>query len=344
MSFTLRQLADLVQGKVQGDSELIVTSARSLTEAGPGDITFVENDKHLALLHQSRAAAAVVPVSVSANGKSVIQAADPLMAFVNIVRHFQQRPESPTHGIDPRACVHASVTFGAEPSVLPLAVIGEGTTLGARCRIHSHVVIGRFCRIGDDVVIYPGAVLYDDCVVGDRVIIHANAVIGADGFGYRFHQGRHVKVPQLGGVELAADVEVGACTTIDRGTFSATRVGEGTKIDNLVQVAHNCQIGKHNLFAGQMGIAGSSSTGDYVVVAGQVGIADHVHIGTAAVIGARSGVPSDIPAGQRSLGAPATPEREQKKILMSLAKLPELRKDVLRIKKHLGLTDDKDEG
>ena len=311
--------------------------------AGPGEITFVENERHLTQLHQSQASAAVVPAAVSANGKSVIQAADPLMAFVSIVRLYQHRSEPPPHGIDPLANVHASVTFGAQPSVLPLAVIGEGTTLGARCRIHSHVVIGRSCRIGDDVIIYPGAVLYDDTVVGDRVIIHANAVIGADGFGYRFHQGRHDKVPQLGRVELGSDVEIGACTTIDRGTFSATRVGEGTKIDNLVQVAHNCQIGKHNLFVGQMGIAGSSTTGDYVVVAGQVGIADHVHIGTAAVIGARSGVPSDIPAGQRSLGAPATPEREQKKILMSLAKLPELRRDVLRIKKHLGLADDKDD-
>ncbi len=343
MSFTLRQLAELVQGKVEGDSNLVLTNARSLSEAGPGDITFVENEKHLAQLQQSKAAAAVVPASITINGKSVIQAADPLMAFVSIVRHFQNRPEPAVHGIDASAHVHASVTFGALPSVLPLAVIGEGTTIGARCRIHSHVVIGRFCRIGDDVVIYPGAVLYDDIVVGDRVIIHANAVIGADGFGYRFHQGRHDKVPQLGGVELGNDVEVGSCTTIDRGTFSATRIGEGTKIDNLVQVAHNCRIGKHNLFVGQMGIAGSSTTGDYVVVAGQVGIADHVNIGAGAVIGARSGVPSDIPAGQRSLGAPATPEREQKKILMSMAKLPELRKDVLRIKKHLGMTDDKDD-
>ena len=344
MNFTLRQLADLVQGTVQGDGELILASARSLTEAGPGDITFVENDKHMAQLHQSRASAAVVPPTISANGKSVIQAADPLMAFVSIVRHFQHRTEPVPHGIDSRASVHASVTLGPEPSVLPLAVIGEGTTLGARCRIHSHVVIGRFCRIGDDVTIYPGAVLYDDTVVGDRVIIHANSVIGGDGFGYRFHQGRHVKVPQLGCVELANDVEIGACTTIDRGTFSATRIGEGTKIDNLVQVAHNCEIGKHNIFVGQMGIAGSCTTGDYVVVAGQVGIADHVHIGTGAVIGARSGVPSDIPAGQRSLGAPATPEREQKKILMSLAKLPEMRKDVQRIKKHLGLMEEKDVG
>ena len=149
-------------------------------------------------------------------------------------------------------------------------------------------------------------------------------------------------MPQLGHVEVGDDVEVGACTTIDRGTFRATRIGEGTKIDNLVMVAHNCQIGRHNLFVSQMGIAGSSSTGDYVVVAGQVGIADHVHIGDQTVLGARAGVSKDVPAGQRMLGAPATPEREQKRILMTLEKLPDLRRDLKRIKQHLGLADSAD--
>ena len=296
--------------------------------------------KTLLSLHSSKASAAVVPLNMSVKGKNVIQAADPLMAFVAIVRHFQGRPEEKPLGIDPRAMVHPSVKVGPEPSIHPLAVIGEGTTIGARCRIHSNVVIGRFCRIGDDVIIYPGAVLYDDTVLGDRVIIHANAVIGADGFGYRLHDGRHVKVPQLGRVEIGADVEIGAVTTIDRSTFQATRIGDGTKIDNLVQIGHNCQIGKHNLFVSQVGIAGSCTTGDYVVMAGQVGIADHLHIGTGAIIGAKAGVAGDIPAGQRTLGAPATPEREQKKILMSLAKLPDLRKDMQKVKKHLGIVED----
>src|SRR5204862_8014669 len=171
---------------------------------------------------------------------------------------------------------------------------------------HSGGALGRFCRLGDDVTIYPNAVLYDATEVGHRVVIHANAVLGADGFGYRLQNGRHAKVPQLGHVEIGDDVEIGACTTIDRGTFQATTIGEGTKIDNLVQVAHNCQIGKHNLFVSQMGIAGSSTTGDYVVIAGQAGITDHVHIGTGAVIGAKSGVTKDVTAGQRTLGAPAT--------------------------------------
>jgi UDP-3-O-[3-hydroxymyristoyl] glucosamine N-acyltransferase len=183
-------------------------------------------------------------------------------------------------------------------------------------------------------------VLYDGTILGHRAIVHANAVLGADGFGYRFHDGKHVKVPQLGHVEVGDDVEVGACTTIDRGTFQATRVDAGTKIDNLVQVGHNCHIGKHNLLVSQVGIAGSCSTGDFVVMAGQVGIADHIHIGTGAVIGAKAGVTKDIPDGQRTLGAPATPERDQKRILMSLEKLPDIRRDIRKIKQQLGIKDD----
>jgi UDP-3-O-[3-hydroxymyristoyl] glucosamine N-acyltransferase len=273
------------------------------------------------------------------DGLAVIRVPDPLTAFVTIVRHLHGRQDPPPIGIDPRAVIHSTARIGPDASIHPLAVVGEGTVIGARCCIHSSAVLGRHCQLGDDVVVYPNAVLYDGTVVGSRVIIHANAVLGADGFGYRFQDGRHAKVPQLGHVEIGDDVEIGACTTVDRGTFQATRVGAGTKIDNLVQVGHNCHIGKHNLLVSQMGIAGSSSTGDYVVIAGQVGIADHVHIGDRVLIGAKAGVTKDVPAGERMLGAPATPEREQKRILMSLEKLPEIRRDLRRLKQHLGITD-----
>jgi UDP-3-O-[3-hydroxymyristoyl] glucosamine N-acyltransferase len=341
VTVTLRQLAELVHGQVCGNADLVLHAARPLGEAQPGDITFIENDKHAHHLAQCRASAAVVSVTLPVpDGLAVIRVADPLGAFVEIVRHLQGRAEPPPHGIDPRAVVHPTAQIGPEPSVFPLAAVGEGTVIGARCRIHTNAVIGRHCRLGDDVLVYPNAVLYDGTVVGNRVIIHANAVLGADGFGYRFQGGRHVKVPQLGHVEVGDDVEIGACTTIDRGTFQATRVGEGTKIDNLVQVGHNCHIGRHNLLVSQMGIAGSSSTGDYVVIAGQVGIADHVRIGDRVLIGAKAGVTKDVPAGERMLGAPATPEREQKRILMSLEKLPEIRRELRRLKQHLGITDE----
>ena len=339
MSATIGQLAELVQGRIVGDPDLEILAAKPLGEAGAGHITFVENDKYALQLHTSSASAAVVTPALTAQGLTVIQVADPLAAFVTIVRHLHGRAEPPPHGIDPRADVDPTAAIGERPSIHAFASVSEETVIGARCRIHAGVAIGRRCRLGDDVTIYPNAVLYDGTVVGSRVTIHANAVIGADGFGFRPQNGRHVKVPQLGHVEIGDDVEIGACTTIDRGTFQATRIGDGTKIDNLVQVAHNCHIGRHNLLVSQMGIAGSSSTGDYVVIAGQVGICDHVHIGAGAVIGARAGVTKDVPDGERMLGAPATPEREQKRIMMSLEKLPEIRHDMRKIKQQLGLKD-----
>src|SRR5262249_39630644 len=193
-----------------------------------------------------------------------------------IVRHLQGRAANTTHGLDPLASVHPTARLGEGCELWPFAVVGENTVLGKRCTVHSGAVIGRNCRLGDDVVLHAHVVLYDDTVLGNRVVLHANTVIGADGFGYRLQNGQHVKVPQLGHVEIEDDVEIGACTTVDRGTFQATRIGIGTKIDNLVMVGHNCQIGPHNLFISQVGIAGSSTTGAYVVVAGQAGCVHHV--------------------------------------------------------------------
>jgi UDP-3-O-[3-hydroxymyristoyl] glucosamine N-acyltransferase len=339
VSATIRQLAELVQGRVIGDLDLEITAARPLSEAGAGHISFIESEKYLSQLRAGETSAVVAPERLAPSGLTVIHVADPLAAFVTIMRHLHSRAEPPPHGIDPRACVHPSARIGENANIHAFVSVGEGTSIGARCGIHNGVAIGRHCQLGDDVTIYPNAVLYDGTIIGHRVVIHANAVIGADGFGYRFQNGRHVKVPQFGHVEIGDDVEIGACTTIDRGTFQATRIGEGTKIDNLVQIAHNCRIGRHNLLVSQMGIAGSSSTGDYVVIAGQVGIRDHVHIGQGAVIGARAGVTKDVADGERMLGAPATPEREQKRILMSLEKLPEIRHDMRKIKQHLGLRD-----
>jgi UDP-3-O-[3-hydroxymyristoyl] glucosamine N-acyltransferase len=340
VSTTLQELAALVHGEVIGDANLAVNAARPLGEADAGDITFIEDDKHAPLLESSRASAAVVPRSFPRNGLPLIQVADPLSAFIAIVRHLHGRPEPVPVGIDPRAYVAPRATIGAEANIHPFAYVGEGTVIGARCQLYPGAVVGRYCRLGDDVTLYPNAVLYDGTVLGNRTMVHANAVIGADGFGYRLQNGRHAKVPQLGHVECGDDVEIGACATIDRGTFQATRIGEGTKIDNLVQVAHNCRIGKHNLLVSQVGIAGSTSTGDYVVIAGQVGIRDHVHIGDRAVIGAKAGITKDVPAGQRMLGCPATPEREQKRILMTMERLPEIRQDLRRIKQHVGLPDE----
>lgn len=343
MNYTVRQLAEIVHGTVVGNADLVIHAASTLQEAKPGDITFVENAKYMARLPQSKASAAIVPPNTPQNGKVLIHAADPLMAFVAVVQHFQNaRAPEPT-GIDPRAIVDSRAKIGTEPSIQAFAAVGAETMIGNRCRLHHGVVVGRNCRIGNDVVLFPHVVLYDGTILGDRVIIHANCVIGADGFGYRFNQGRHVKVPQLSYVQIGDDVEIGACSTIDRGAFEPTLIGEGTKIDNHVQVAHNCQIGKHNLLAALVGIGGSATTGDYVTLAGQVGVADHVHINERVTAAAQSGIIRTVPAGESMFGMPARPIREQRRICAVESKLPEMRRDLLRMKKMLGMKDEEQE-
>ena len=282
----------------------------------------------------------MVGATVPPNGRPVIRVADPLMAFADIVRHLRGHPEEPRGLIDPSAHIHPTAQLAPGVSVGPFASIGEGTQIGENTAVHTGAVIGRFCKLGRDTVIHPRAVLYADCVLGDRVRIHSGAILGADGFGYRTERGRHIKVPQLGWVEIENDVEIGAGSTIDRGTFGPTRIGAGTKIDNLVMIGHNCQIGRHNILCGQVGIAGSCSTGDYTVMAGQVGIADHIAIGAQVTIAAKSGVLCDIPNGSTVMGYPAMPGNEQLRLQILLKKLPDLRNDVKQIKKHLGLEGD----
>jgi UDP-3-O-[3-hydroxymyristoyl] glucosamine N-acyltransferase len=330
-------VAEWVSGEVVGDGEAEIFAARPLTDARLGDITFVEDDRHLDAWHHSPASAAVVRPHVPVNGRPLIRVRDPLMAFVSIVQHLRGDDEKRATSIHPTAQIDPTATVGPEAQIGAFCVVGAGAVIGHRATLANGVSVGKNCRLGDDVTLHPHVVLYDGTVLGHRVQVHANAVLGADGFGYRTQGGRHVKVPQLGYVEVADDVEIGACTTIDRGTFGPTRIGEGTKIDNLVMIAHNCQIGRHNLLVSQVGIAGSTTTGDYVVMAGQVGIADHLHVGDRAILGAKAGVHKDVPPDSRMLGAPATPDREQMRIMMSLEKLPELRKDLRKIKQALGL-------
>lgn len=343
VQITVEQIATLVQGKVHGDTRQVVEAARSFKEAQPADITFIENGRNARLLPDCKAGVVVVPVGFVAKvGEGIatfIEVADPLAAFVRIVQYFQGEPEPPAPVFDDTARIDPTAKLGDGCAVMAFAVIGAGTQLGNRCCVHPHVVIGRDCVLGDEVVLYPGVVLYDRTAIGSRTIVHSGAVLGADGFGYRFQGGRHVKVPQLGNVVIGEDVEIGANTTIDRGTFQSTRVGDGTKIDNLVMIAHNVRVGQHNLIVAQTAIAGSSSTGDYVVLAGQVGVADHVTIHERAVVGARSAVYADVPAGQRVLGIPALPEREGKRILLSIPHLPQLCKDVRLLKQKLGLLE-----
>jgi len=219
----------------------------------------------------------------------------------------------------------------------PFAYVGEDSVIGEGSTLYPGAVVGDRCTLGREVVIRPNAVLYDDVMLGDRVEIHSGTVIGGDGFGYRMVDGRHVKVPQTGRVEIASDVEVGSNCTIDRATFEATRIGEGTKIDNLVMIGHNNQIGKHNLLCGQVGIAGSCKTGDYVVMAGQAGIKDKTEIGDQVIVGAQAGVHRNIPSGSQVLGSPAIPLREQRRLFQVIARLPEMHKQLRELAAQVAL-------
>lgn len=324
---TLAALADLVGGRIQGEPAPPITAALPLYDAAPGCITLVDNDLRLKELAECPAAAVVAPPGIEIPGLPTLVCENPHAAFAAIVAHFKSPRQAPLPGVHPTAVVAATATVDASASVAAGVVIGERTMVGAGVQIHPNVVIGADCRVGDNTVLFANCTLYDDVVLGDRCRIHAGAVIGADGFGYSQVDGRHVLSAQLGGVELGDDVDIGAAATVDRGVYGPTRIGDGSKIDNLVQIAHNCQIGRHNLICSQVGVAGSTTTGDYVVMGGQVGVRDHVHIGAGAMLGAKAGVSNNVADGARVLGAPAIAERDQKLQFAAVAKLPAMRKE-----------------
>jgi UDP-3-O-[3-hydroxymyristoyl] glucosamine N-acyltransferase len=329
MVATLGDLAALVGGTLVGGTRATgIATAATLETAGDRDITLVDAADKLHLLARSRAAAAIVPQGSGPLDRPTIEVADVHAAFAAVIVHFRPPRSSGRCGVSPRASVDATARIGADVDIHPLATIGADVEIGAGATIHpgAHLMAG--CRIGAGSVIFPNAVLYENTVVGQRCIVHAGAVLGAYGFGYRVAGGTYALSAQLGWVELADDVEIGAGTTIDRGTYGPTVIGTGTKIDNLVMIAHNVRLGRHNMVCSQVGVAGSTTTGDWVVMAGQVGVRDHVHIGDKAVLGARSGVSCDIEAGRTVLGEPAIDLRDRKLQLATITKLPEMRKEL----------------
>ena len=326
MTTSLAQLAELVGGQLRGDSETEISEAATLSLVGPGQITLADSSERTAGLAQSSAAAAVVTADVECDSMPTIVVNDVHEAFSKIVEHFRPRRPKRSPGRSEQAIISESAQLAADVDVHPLAVIGDDVVIGAGSTIHSGARILAGCVIGRDVTVFPNVVMYEETRIGDRSIIHACAVIGAYGFGYSQNEGRHELSSQLGNVEVSNDVEIGACATIDRGTYGSTFIGAGTKIDNLVMIAHNCRLGEHNLICSQVGIAGSTTTGDNVVMAGQVGVRDNVHIGTGAVLCSKAGVPNDVPEGQMVLGSPAAPLRQQKLQMAAISKLPEMRR------------------
>ncbi len=337
MAVTLAALARLVEGRLIGDGSIEILGAATLRDADRGDITLVDKNEKAEQLAATLARAAVVPCGFEHDRLTMpaLEVADVHRAFTQIVMHLRPPRTTARIGISPHARVSPSARIAADVDVHPGATIGDEVQIGSGSTIHSgaHVMAG--CRLAERVTLYPNVVLYENTVVGADTMIHSGSVVGSHGFGYRLADGRHQPSAQLGHVEIGASVEIGACTTIDRGTYGPTKIGEGTKIDNLVMIAHNCRIGRHNMICSQVGIAGSTSTGDYVVMAGQVGVRDHVHIGDGAVLAAMAGITNDVAAGARMLGVPATPEREQKLRLATIAKLPEMRKKLNQLERAL---------
>ncbi len=329
MPITLGELAAALAGTlVGGPATTPLAGAGTLETAGPDEIALVDSPDKLHLLAKSRCVAAIVLTGTGPLDRPTIEVADVHAAFAATILRFRPPRSRPRTGVSPQAAVDPTARIAADVDIHAFATVGADVEIGPGATIHSGARLMAGCRIGAGTEIFPNAVLYENTVVGSGSIVHANAVLGGYGFGYKPTAAGYVLSAQLGWVEVADAVEIGAGTTIDRGTYGPTVIGSGTKIDNLVMIAHNCRLGRHNMICSQVGIAGSTSTGDWVVMAGPVGVRDHVHIGDKAVLGARSGVSSDIEAGKTVLGEPAIDLRDRKLQLATISKLPEMRKDL----------------
>ena len=342
VSFTLAELAARVGGEAVGDGALRLLRVAPLEDAGPQDVTFFANRKYRKAFEASRAGAVVVePGEQVPAGRAVIRAPNAYLAFARISTLFHP-PAQARPAVAEQAFVHPSARVDPTSELMPFAYVGPGAVVGARCILHPGAHVGPEARLGDDCVLWPNAVVRDGCVLGNRVVLEPGCVVGSDGFGFAFDADgegasgpRHFKVPQAGIVVVEDDVELGANTCVDRATLGVTRVGRGAKIDNLVQVAHNVEIGALSILVGQVGIAGSSKLGAGVIAGGQVGIVGHVKIGDGAKLLARAGVMNDVAAGEVLSGSPGRLHGEWLRQEAALSRLPELLKRVRELEKKL---------
>jgi UDP-3-O-[3-hydroxymyristoyl] glucosamine N-acyltransferase len=322
---SLAEIAELVGGKLEGDGALAITGVADLQGAGPTEISFFAHPRYEAAARQTLAGALLVgPQAPKDLGNARIRVANPSAAFTRVAVLFAP-PEVPKlAGVHSSAVVSAAARLGRDVGIGPYVVIEEGAFVGDETQIAAGSYVGRNVRIGARCFLHPRVYVGERCVIGNRVVLHAGAVVGADGFGYEMKDGKHQKVPQLGYVQIDDDAEIGANTTIDRGRFARTHIGEGAKIDNLVMIAHNCVVGPHSVIVAQSGLSGSTTTGHHVTIAGHVGTVGHIHIGSGAILTAKSGVTKDVPEGQTWRGAPARPIKEQMEMEAYVQQLPDL--------------------
>ena len=327
---TLAELAQQVGGKVLGDGAIVIYKVAPIEDAGPGDIAFLANARYQAYLAGCKASAVIVRTGTIKTDRpdelerGYLEAADPYAAFAKVLQIFSPAVAY-DRTISPLAHIHPTAILGDGLTIFSGAFIGSRAQVGAGTVLYPGVYLGEGVRVGCDCVLHPNVVVRDGCRIGDRVILHAGTVIGSDGFGYASEGDRKIKIPQTGIVEIHDDVEIGANTTVDRATLGKTVIGRGTKIDNLVQIAHNVAVGEHSIIAAQVGIAGSTRVGNNVTLAGQAGLVNHIQIGDGAVIGPQSGVPQSVaPGAVLSSGIAAAPHRDWLKVMALLPQLPKL--------------------
>lgn len=335
MSFSAAEIAKKLDAQVIGDPATSLKGFAPADRAQPGDLTFAENETYFLRADQSAASAIILDGAfTSATGKVLIKVANARVAFARVLPLFFPEPEYPA-GIHPTAVVSSSAQVDPTAHIGPFCAIGDEVKIGPRCVLQGANHIGANCQLGEKVMLFPNVIIYRDCELGDRVRIHSGTVVGADGFGYVLDSGVHRKVPQIGNVTIREDVEIGANVTIDRGALGPTVIGKGTKIDNLVQIAHNVIIGEYCLVVSQTGIAGSTKLGNNVILGGQVGLAGHLKIGDRVSVAAQSGVMHDIPDGQKWLWTPAQPDRQAKRQMIALQQLPDLIRKVAELERIL---------
>jgi UDP-3-O-[3-hydroxymyristoyl] glucosamine N-acyltransferase len=332
---SIKELAERLGCPFEGDGAVVITGVAGLERAGEGDLSFLAHPRFRPHLEKTRASAVILAPGVPWHRTPAVRAENPRLAFVRATELFF-KPFRPEPGIHPAALVSPSAKIGKDVSIGALCWIGDGVEIGAGSVLYPLVAVYPGVRIGRNAVIHSQVTIREDVSVGDNVILHAGVVLGSDGFGYiKDLDGHHLKIPQLGTVRIEDDVEIGANTTVDRATLGETVVGRGTKIDNLVMVAHNVEVGTDTILISQTGIAGSSKVGNNVITGGQVGLADHVTVGDNVFIAAQSGVAKDIPAGSKVGGSPHLDIRDWLKLSALLPQLPELVKDLKRLKKKL---------
>lgn len=332
----LKELAELVRGEYLGDGEIEIRGVGSIQEAKEGEITFLANPRFSSLICTTGASAVIVHREIIEAPRPLLRVSNPYLAFAKILTLYaEDKIKRPSPGIHSTCILGKDVKLGKDVSLQAYTVIGDRVEIGDRTVIGAGVYIGDDTRIGKDTLIYPHVTIREEVTVGDRVIIHSGCVIGSDGFGYTRDGERYFKIPQIGTVVIEDDVEIGANTTIDRATLDKTIIKQGTKIDNLVQIAHNVIIGEHSLIIAQVGISGSCIIDQGVIIAGQAGVAEHIKIGQGAIVAAQAGVDKDIPPGVMVSGYPARPHREELKREALMHRLPQLYQRIRALEERL---------